>query len=50
MPETEIKRIGDLQIQAGMQAETYLQTGDRSPLNFLMKPLADQLAKAFRER
>ncbi len=34
----------------GMPVEAYLQTGERSVLSYLVKPLADQIAKAWRER
>lgn len=34
---------------AGMPAETYIQTGDRSMLSFLTKPLRDQIGRAFRQ-
>jgi len=33
----------------GMPVEAYLRTGDRSPITYLMKPLADYFNKAFRE-
>jgi HlyD family type I secretion membrane fusion protein len=33
---------------SGMPAETYIQTGDRTMLSFLTKPLRDQMSRAFR--
>jgi HlyD family secretion protein len=33
----------------GMPAEVFIPTGDRTPLNYLLKPLSDQIARAFRE-
>ncbi|SFT56750.1 HlyD family type I secretion periplasmic adaptor subunit [Sedimentitalea nanhaiensis] len=33
----------------GMPVETYIRTDDRSPLAYLIKPLADYFTKAFRE-
>jgi HlyD family secretion protein len=36
-------------LKAGMPAEVFVQTGDRSMLSFLVKPLMDQLRHAFRE-
>lgn len=33
----------------GMPVEAYLRTGDRSPIAYLVKPLADYFNKAFRE-
>lgn len=39
-----------LQLVAGMPAEVYIRTQDRTPLDYLMKPLHEQIARAFRER
>jgi len=36
-------------LKPGMPAEAYIQTGARSALSFLLKPLADQIAHTFRE-
>ena len=36
-------------LKAGMPAEVFVQTGDRSILSFLVKPMLDQLRHAFRE-
>ncbi len=33
----------------GMPVEAFIRTADRTPLQYLMKPLTDYLAKAFRE-
>lgn len=33
----------------GMPVEAYIKTGDRSPMAYLIKPLADYFARAFRE-
>jgi len=45
----EIKRLGALRLVAGMQAEVYVQTSDRTPFQYLIKPLKDQIARTFRE-
>src|SRR5262249_11425452 len=42
--------IDDLQLVAGMPAEVYVQTQDRTPLDYLLKPLHEQIARTFRER
>lgn len=34
----------------GMPVEAFVRTADRSPLDYLIKPLADYFAKAFREQ
>ena len=33
-----------------MPVEAYIQTGDRTALSYLIKPLENQIARAFRER
>lgn len=45
----EFARLGDLRLRPGMPAETFIQTGRRTMLSYILKPLADQLARAFRE-
>ncbi|WP_407491788.1 HlyD family type I secretion periplasmic adaptor subunit [Pseudooceanicola sp. MF1-13] len=47
--DEELARLGDNRLVPGMPVETYLQTGDRSVLSYLMKPLSEQLNQAFRE-
>lgn len=39
----------NMKLLPGMPVETFIQTGKRSLLSFLTKPLADQLKRAFRE-
>ena len=46
----EIARLGTATLRPGMPAETYIQTGDRTPLEYFVKPLKDQFARAFLER
>ena len=46
----EIARLNGLKLVAGMPVEAYIQTGDRSVISYLVKPLHDQVMKAFRER
>ena len=42
-------KLGAVEILPGMPVESYIRTGDRSPLVYLTKPLTDYFAKAFRE-
>lgn len=49
LPEGELERLEGLELIPGMPIETFLQTGDRSVLSFLVKPFVDQVAHAFRE-
>ncbi len=39
----------DMVLIPGMPVEAFIRTGDRTPLAYLVKPLADYFAKAFRE-
>jgi HlyD family secretion protein len=50
MPPAEIARLGDVRLIPGMPAEAFVQTGDRTMLSYLMKPLNDQLMRAFKEK
>jgi HlyD family secretion protein len=50
LPETEVHRLGDLRLVSGMPAEVFVQTYPRTPLQYLIKPLRDQIARTFRER
>jgi HlyD family secretion protein len=44
----ERNRLGTLKLIPGMPAESFIQTGDRSILSYLAKPLADQTQRAFK--
>ena len=44
------KLLGNLRMVPGMPVESYMQIGDRSVLSYLLKPMSDQIAKAWRER
>ncbi|MCZ0737139.1 HlyD family type I secretion periplasmic adaptor subunit [Phreatobacter sp. AB_2022a] len=46
----ELARLGDHRLVQGMPAEVYVRTGDRTALAYLMKPIGDQLKRAFREK
>ena len=50
VPKEELEKITPHQIFAGMQADAYLKTEDRTALDFLIRPINDHLHKAFRER
>lgn len=50
IPPEELRRLEPFRIIAGMQADVFLETGHRTALSFLTRPLTDQVAKAFRER
>lgn len=50
LPRSEISRLGDMRLVPGMPAEAFIQTYPRTPLQYLLKPLRDQIARTFRER
>jgi HlyD family secretion protein len=50
MPQAEIARLGDVKLIPGMPVEAFVQTGERTLLSYLIKPLNDQLMRAFREK
>jgi len=47
--DNEISKLKGIKLIPGMPAETFIKTGDRTPLNYLLKPLLDQIRRAFRE-
>lgn len=48
--EGELARLGANRIVPGMPAEVFVRTGDRTALTYLLKPISDQISRAFRER
>jgi HlyD family secretion protein len=50
MTASEIKRLGDVKLTPGMPVEAFIETGERTMLSYLVKPLRDQLMRAFREK
>ncbi|AMN40735.1 HlyD family type I secretion periplasmic adaptor subunit [Rhodoplanes sp. Z2-YC6860] len=50
MPADEVAKLGEVKIVPGMPVETFIQTGDRTMISYLTKPLHDQLMRMFREK
>ena len=46
----ELARLGGRQLVSGMPAEVFVQTGSRTMMSYLFKPINDQLHRMFRER
>lgn len=44
-----LKALGDRQLRAGMPAEVLVKRGQRTFMSYLLKPLTDKLAVAFRD-
>jgi HlyD family secretion protein len=49
LPGEERRRLGDLQLVSGMPSELFLQTGSRTMMTYLLKPLTDQMRRMFTE-
>ncbi len=51
MPVKEIEQLGKgVRLIPGMPVEAFVQTGERTVISYLTKPLADQFMRAFREK
>jgi HlyD family secretion protein len=50
LPHNAAKQLGDLKLLPGMPVEAFVQTGERTVISYLMKPLQDQFMRAFREK
>ncbi|MBI6630250.1 HlyD family type I secretion periplasmic adaptor subunit [Pontibaca salina] len=47
--EGELTKLGGKILLPGMPVEAYLRTSDRTPLDYLVKPVSDYFNRAFRE-
>jgi HlyD family secretion protein len=50
LSEAEVARLNGLKLVPGMPVESFIQTGERTAISYLTKPLTDQMARAWRER
>jgi HlyD family secretion protein len=50
IPPDQLTLLGDLKLVPGMPVECFIQTGERTVISYLLKPLRDQLMRTFRER
>jgi HlyD family secretion protein len=50
LPDDERRRLGGLQLIPGMPAEVFMQTGSRTMMNYLLKPITEQMNRAFVEQ
>jgi len=50
MTAEEIDRLGAVKLTPGMPVEAFIQTGQRTMLSYLVKPLHDQIMRSFREK
>jgi HlyD family secretion protein len=49
LPSDQITRLGKVKLVPGMPVEAFINTGERTVISYLMKPLSDQINRAFRE-
>ncbi len=49
IPQAEKEKLKNLTLVPGMPAEVMIKTGERTALSYLVKPLSDQIFRAFRE-
>ena len=50
IPPEQVTRLGDVRLIPGMPVEAFVQTGERTMIAYLAKPLHDQFMRAFREK
>ena len=49
LSDEELARLGSLKLVPGMPVEAFIKTEDRKVISYLMKPLTDQMQRAFRD-
>ncbi len=49
IPPEELSRLKELRLVPGMPVEAFIQTGNRTVMSYLTKPLSDQLVRAWRQ-
>lgn len=49
IPDEEIQKLGPVKLSAGMPAEVLIQAGERTALEYLMKPIMDAYAHGLNE-
>lgn len=50
IPDEEGAKLGQNKLQPGIPVEVHITTDERTALSYLMKPMSDQISRAFRER
>jgi HlyD family secretion protein len=50
VPDEEVARLKGTTLVPGMPVESFIQTGERTVISYLVKPIRDQVMRAFRER
>ena len=47
--EKEMERLGNVELISGMPVEAFLQTEARTPASYVVRPISDFFARAFRD-
>ncbi len=50
MPPEELAKLGEIKLVPGMPVECFVETGERTVISYLLKPLRDQLMRTFRDK
>jgi HlyD family secretion protein len=50
VPDDELARLGNVKLVPGMPVDAFIQTTSRTMMSYLMRPLADQLRRSFRDK
>ena len=50
VPPGELAKLGNFKIISGMPVEAFIHTTSRTVISYLVRPLTDQLQRAFREK
>lgn len=50
VPKEELESLGDLTLQPGMPVEALIKTGARTAFGYMISPLTDNMARAFKEK
>lgn len=50
IPDEGLTRLQGLRLVPGMPVESFIQTAPRTVVSYLIRPIADQMTKAFREK
>jgi HlyD family secretion protein len=48
--DEQIARLGGVKLVPGMPVEAFIQTNERRVISYLVRPIRDQIARAFREK
>jgi HlyD family secretion protein len=50
VPDNEVSRLEGLKLIPGMPVDAFIESGRRTVISYLVRPISDQIARAFREK